>query len=452
MPEPTDPTADGAPLPPPAPETVAITAGRTHNGAALAPVLWGSSTFVSPDAASAFADATSIGSTGFYSRYGNPTVADFEEAVAALEGAEAARAFGSGMGAVCAVVLGLCSTGDHIVSQRQLYAGTQLLLQSVCPRFGIDVTFVDGIEPGARRRRHPGQDHPGAGRDPGEPAPRPRRPRRARCHRRPHHRRRLDVRHAHAAAAAGPRRRPGRALGHQVDRRAQRRHPRRRGGAPRSSSTGCGASPCCRGPWRLPFDAMNGLRGIRTLGVRMQRQCSTAGYLAERLVARPDVAEVRYPGLPDHPQHELARRQMRGFGGMICFDVAGGRDGGRAFVEATRVARLASSLGGPETLVTHPASTTHVNLLPDELAASHGAGRAGQDPARLRQPRHDPLADALLRRARGAVPHRTPPDRLIAGPPEAWPVVDVRSGEGSHRIVTPRCASVTFGLCHTLSA
>ena len=369
MPEPTDPTADGAPLPPPAPETVAITAGRAHNGAALAPVLWGSSTFVSPDAASAFADATSIGSTGFYSRYGNPTVADFEEAVAALEGAEAARAFGSGMGAVCAVVLGLCSTGDHIVSQRQLYAGTQLLLQSVCPRFGIDVTFVDGTEPGAFAAAViPGKTTLVLAETPANP--------------------RLDlVDLDELGAIAGPitvvdstfatpmLQQP---LAHGVDLVVHSATKSIGGHNDATLGVVAGAKELVDWLWGFavlqgavasPFDAMNGLRGIRTLGVRMQRQCSTAGYLAERLVARPDVAEVRYPGLPDHPQHELARRQMRGFGGMICFDVAGGRDGGRAFVEATRVARLASSLGGPETLVTHPASTTHVNLLPDELAA-----------------------------------------------------------------------------------
>ena len=84
----------------------------------------------------------------------------FEEAIAELEGAEAARAFASGMGAVSAVVLGLCSTGDHIVAQRQLYAGTQLLLQAACPRFGIDVTFVDGTEPRRLRRRGPARARP----------------------------------------------------------------------------------------------------------------------------------------------------------------------------------------------------------------------------------------------------------------------------------------------------
>ena len=119
-----------------------------------------------------------------------------------------------------------------------------------------------------------------------------------------------------------------------------------------------------------PFDAMNGLRGLRTLGVRLQRQSETAQRVAEVLEAHPAVSEVRYPGLASHPQHELAQRQMALPGGLITFDLSGGLEAGRTFVESTRVAQLATSLGGPETLVTHPASTTHVNLTPDELAAN----------------------------------------------------------------------------------
>jgi cystathionine beta-lyase/cystathionine gamma-synthase len=130
-------------------ETRAIRAGRKDNDTALAPILWASSTFIAHSVEESRQMATSAGPVRFYSRYGNPTVAAFEEAIADLEGAEAARAFASGMGAVSAVILGLCSKGDHIVAQRQLYAGTQLLLQTACPRFGIDVTFVDGTEPGA---------------------------------------------------------------------------------------------------------------------------------------------------------------------------------------------------------------------------------------------------------------------------------------------------------------
>lgn len=115
---------------------------------------------------------------------------------------------------------------------------------------------------------------------------------------------------------------------------------------------------------------MNGLRGIRTLGVRLERQCATAAVLAAELEAHAAVASVSYPGLASHPQHELAARQMTRPGGLLTFDLRGGLEAGRTFVESCRLARLATSLGGPETLVTHPASTTHVGLLPEELAAA----------------------------------------------------------------------------------
>ena len=112
---------------------------------------------------------------------------------------------------------------------------------------------------------------------------------------------------------------------------------------------------------------MNGLRGLRTLGVRLRQQTESAQRLAEMLEGHPAVSAVSYPGLASHPQHELAKRQMALPGGLLAFDLAGGLEAGRRFVEATRIAQLATSLGGPETLVTHPASTTHVGLLPEEL-------------------------------------------------------------------------------------
>ncbi|MGC4050613.1 MAG: PLP-dependent transferase [Paludibaculum sp.] len=99
-----------------------------------------------------------------------------------------------------------------------------------------------------------------------------------------------------------------------------------------------------------PFDAMNGLRGLRTLGVRLRQQSASVLQLAEALAEHPGAAEVRYPGLPSHPQHDLAKRQLDVMGGQLTFDVVGGLDAGRRFVESTRVAQLATSLGGPRRL------------------------------------------------------------------------------------------------------
>jgi methionine-gamma-lyase len=119
-----------------------------------------------------------------------------------------------------------------------------------------------------------------------------------------------------------------------------------------------------------PFDALNGLRGIRTLAVRIRQQSESAQRLAEALEARPEVSEVRYPGLDSHPQRLLVEKQMALPGGLLSFELAAGFDAGRTFVEAVRIAQHAPSLGGPETLVTHPASTTHVNLSLEELATN----------------------------------------------------------------------------------
>jgi cystathionine beta-lyase/cystathionine gamma-synthase len=119
-----------------------------------------------------------------------------------------------------------------------------------------------------------------------------------------------------------------------------------------------------------PYDAYNAHRGVRTLGARLRQQSETALVLAEFLEGRPEVASVRYPGLASHPQHELAVRQMQSMGGLLTFDLAGGIDAGRRFVEATSIARQATSLGGPETLVCHSATTTHVSLTPEELETS----------------------------------------------------------------------------------
>jgi cystathionine beta-lyase/cystathionine gamma-synthase len=117
-----------------------------------------------------------------------------------------------------------------------------------------------------------------------------------------------------------------------------------------------------------PFDATNGLRGIRTLPVRIARQSETAQRLAEHLEGHPAVARTLYPGLASHPQHDLAKRQMTMGGGVIAIDLAGGLEAGRRFVEGVRLAQMASSLGGPETLVCSPANSTHAGLTPDELA------------------------------------------------------------------------------------
>lgn len=352
------------------PETRAIRAGRADNDTALAPILWATTTFVTPTVEEGRRMATGVGAARFYSRYGNPTVNGFEDAIAQLEGAETARAFASGMGAISAVILGLCSKGDHIVAQRQLYAGTQLLLQTACPRFGIDVTFVDGTEPGAFAAAViPGRTTLVFAETPANP--------------------RLDlVDLDELGAIAGPMtvvdstfatplvQRP---LDHGVDLVIHSATKAIAGHNDATLGVVAGSADLVnwlysfavlQGANASPFDAMNGTRGLRTLGVRLERQSANAGELAHFLEGAALIDEVRWPGLESHPQFELAQRQMTLPGGLLTFDLVGGLDAGRVFVESLEIAQLATSLGGPETLVTHPASTTHVNLTPEELAAN----------------------------------------------------------------------------------
>lgn len=352
------------------PQTRAIRAGRREGETALAPTLWPTTTFVTPTVDEGRQMATQVGAERFYSRYGNPTVRAFEEAMATMEGAESARAFASGMGAVSAVVLGLCSAGDHIVAQRQLYAGTQLLLQMACPRFGIDVTFVDGTEPGGFAAAVvPGKTVLVVAETPANP--------------------KLDlVDLDELGAIRGPMtvvdstfatplgQRP---LDHGVDLVLHSATKAIAGHNDASLGVVAGSEELLAWIWGFavlqganasPFDAMNGLRGLRTLSVRLRQQSETAQRVAEVLEAHPAVDLVRYPGLESHPQHDLAKRQMDSYGGLLAFDLAGGLEAGQSFVEHVRLCQLATSLGGPETLVTHPASTTHVNLTPEERIAS----------------------------------------------------------------------------------
>jgi len=361
------------------PETRAIRAGRSDNDTALAPILWATTTFVTPTVAEARKMALATGPSRFYGRYGNPTVAGFEDAIAQLEGAEAARAFASGMGAISSVVLGMCSKGDHIVAQRQLYGATQLLFQAVCPRFGIDVTFVDGTEPGAFAAAViPGRTVLVYAETPTNP--------------------RLDlVDLAELGAISGPYTVVDSTFATPLSQRPLEFgvnlvvHSATKGIAGHNDATiGVVAGEkelidwlysfaVIQGAVASPFDAMNALRGIRTLGVRLERQSQSAGVLARFLESHPKVSAVRWPGLESHPQFELAQRQMDLPGGQLAFELnasskgegdAALLDAGRIFVESVQIAQLATSLGGPETLVTHPASTTHVSLSPEELAAS----------------------------------------------------------------------------------
>lgn len=350
-------------------DTTAIRAGRQHSERSLAPVLWPSTTYFHPSVDEQLVLATSAHPPMFYARNGSPTVAQFEEAVAELEGAEAALAFGSGMGAIASVVFALCSTGDHIVAQSRTFSVTNQLLTTVCPRFGIDVTFVDGTDAAAIAGAvRPGETTLVLVETPANPG--------------------LDL---VDLAAVGAIRGPftvvdgtfapppvQRPLDFGIDLVV---HAATKGIAGHNDAmlgVVAGARDLVEAVWAYhlvhgavasPFDAWNGLRGIRTLAVRVARQSDTAARLATFLADHPGVASVTYPGLDSHPQRHVAKRQMTTGGTVLTFELAGGLPAGRAFVEAVRIAQVAPSLGGPETLVTHPPTMTAATLRPEERQA-----------------------------------------------------------------------------------
>ena len=337
-------------------DTTGITAGRGSSGDSLAPVLFPSTTYEVDHVADHAAMVGAPRTTKLYSRFGSPTVRDFEDAVAELESAEAALAAASGMGTVTAVVLGLCSSGDHVVATRQIFSVTYGLLAMHLPRFGIDVTFVDGTDAEEIAAAIiPGRTQVVLAETPANPA--------------------LSLVDLDALGAiegpitvadstfAGPT--VQRPLDHGVDLVL---HAATKGLAGHNDAllgVVAGARDLIEPIWAWqsamgaqasPFDAWNGLRGIRTLGVRSRQQAASALALATHLEGHDGIASVSYPHLPSHPQHDLALRQMRTGGTTLAFEVAGGREATIAFIERCRLARIALSLGGPETLLTHPAT------------------------------------------------------------------------------------------------
>ena len=210
------------------PATKAITAGRAYSRTSLAPALWASTTWESEGLADANRRATANRAGEFYSRYSNPTVRSFEEAIAALEGADEALAFASGMGAIATVVFApVLERRPHRRPAPALRRHARVPAGPVPAHGHRDHAGRRHRARRVRRRRASRSHHAGARRDPVEPTPRAGRPRRAGCAARADHRGRLHVRHATRPAATGPRRAPLAALGHQGHRRPQRRNARR---------------------------------------------------------------------------------------------------------------------------------------------------------------------------------------------------------------------------------
>jgi len=300
----------------------------------------------------------------FYTRWGNPTTAALEERVALLEGGEMAIATGSGMGAISTVILGSLKTGDHLVAPRASYQAAHELFAQILPRYGIASTLLDTVVTEAYEAALRPETRVVYIESPNNPL--------------------LDVTdiaavarlaRAHGALSvadntfASPYNQNPLLLGvdlvvHSATKYLGGHADVTAGLIVGSRNRVLALRPTFRihGPVLDPFAAWLVLRGLKTLGLRMERQNANALALARALAAHPKVERVHYPGLPEHPGHRIAHRQMRGFGGMISIEVRGGLAAGARVVEALRTAVMAVSLGSVETLVTHPASTTSVTI------------------------------------------------------------------------------------------
>ena len=309
-----------------------------------------------------------------YSRTANPTRAALEECVASLEGADYGLAFASGLAATIAT-MSLLSPGDHVVAGDDLYGGTYRLFDKVLPRTGgLEFTYADTTDPKAV-----------------EEALRPETkllwietPTNpmltlsdiAQLSEMAHER---DAGVAVDNTFASPYFQNPLSLGADVVVHSTTKymggHSDVVGGAVVTSNKdfyeGIKFYQNAAGGVPGPFDSWVVLRGLKTLAVRMRQHEENALAVAEFLQGHPEVASVHYPGLPSHPQHELAKRQMSGFSGMVSFTLKGGAEAAYAAVQRTRVFSFAESLGGVESLITHPATMTHA-AIPREQREARG--------------------------------------------------------------------------------
>jgi O-succinylhomoserine sulfhydrylase len=321
-------------------------------------------------AAECFANET--GEVNIYSRFTNPTVACFEERLAALEGAERGVATSSGMAAILAVCMAFLNHGDEVVCSRSVFGSTVGLFNRYMTRFGITTHFVELQDLAAWEAACNDKTRLFFVETPSNPlcelADLPALAQLAHskglklvvdnCFCTPALQKPLElgadvVVHSATKYLDGQ----GRAIGGAVV------------GSEKDMAEVFGVVRTA-GPCMSPFNAWIFLKGLETLKLRMDAHSDNALQLATWLQKQPGVAAVHYAGLPDHPQHELAKKQMRRFGGVLSFEVVGGRDAAWQVIDSTSMLSITGNLGDAKTTITHPATTTHARLTPEARAAA----------------------------------------------------------------------------------
>ena len=340
------------------------------NDYALTPPLHLTSTFAFPDAETGGALFAGEAEGHIYSRISNPTVALLEARIASLEGAEAGLATASGMGAISSLMWTLLKPGDEIVTDETLYGCTFAFMRHGLARFGVTITHVDLRDPANLAAIISDRTRLVYFETPANP-----------------NMRLVDIRAvsriAHEAGAlvivdntySSPLLTRPVELGADFVVHSATKYLGGHGDLVAGMVLGrADAITDVRlvgvkdmtGSVMAPFNAMLVMRGLKTLQLRMARHCESGMRVAAWLETQPAVAAVHYPGLPSHPQHDLAKRQMDGFGGMIALELKGGYEAGIAMMNRLRMIRRAVSLGDAESLIQHPASMTHSTYTPEE--------------------------------------------------------------------------------------
>lgn len=352
--------------------TRAVRAGqvRTHEHE-HSEAIFPTSSFVFASAADAAARFSGEIPGNIYSRFTNPTVRTFEERLATLENAECCVATASGMSAITATIFGLLKTGDHIVSSRSIFGTTTVLLENIVAKMGIATTFVELSDLSAWEKAITADTKLLFLETPSNPL--------------------LelvdiaalaDIAHEHGCLLAvdnclcTPALQQPINLGADIVIHSATKYidgqGRCMGGAVCGTKdvVGEGVYGFLRsaGPTMSTFNAWVFLKGLETLKLRMQAHSAAAKELAEWLEQQPEVNNVYYPGLESHPQHALAKKQQSDFGGLVSFELNGGKEEGWRLIDATKLLSITANLGDAKSTITHPATTTHGRLSPEQRA------------------------------------------------------------------------------------
>jgi len=351
-------------------QTLAVRAGQIRsNEGEHSEAIFPTSSYVFDSAAHAAARFGGDEPGNIYSRFTNPTVRIFEERLAALEGGQSCVATASGMAAILSTCAALLQTGDHIVSSRSIFGTSTVLFNKYLSRFGIETSYVSltdladweqAIRPSTRLLFLETPSNPLT--DVADIAALSQLAKKNNCL--------LVVDNCFCTPALQQPLKMGADIVIHSATKYLDGQGRCIGGAVVGDSKLVGEEVFgflrTAGPSMSPFNAWIFLKGLETLALRMKAHCDNAQQLAEFLEAHPAVSRVHYPGLSSHAQHELAARQQTGFGGVLSFEVKGGKDAAWRLIDATKLLSITANLGDTKSTITHPATTTHGRLTDEE--------------------------------------------------------------------------------------